>query len=202
MLFNNEGDICHMYSGYKSYQNMVLMPKQDVLLEECILFFMRQNDSVLGSAANFTIKIYARYYDAESNTFATWGEEQSQFYKIDDVTVKYIERGPGAVLNIKTREILSQANIGGVAKGNAILPAFPPVEFADVHQPVLISKYNESAKLYDFVELPDGEKVVCYSAQLLPEEERTSYFELIFAAESSNSFQFCFFPSLFSEPSN
>lgn len=202
MLFNNQGDICHMYSGFRSYQNMVLMPKQQVNLEECAIFFIRQNNSFSeGTNKNFGIKVFARYYDANSNSFAKWSTAngETEFYDLGTQTISWAQNAPGAILQINSKQILSNAKINGTAKGNSILDAFPAVDFEDIHQPVLLTKYGESAKLYNFVELPTGEKVVCYTAQSLPAEERTSYFEIIFCAEDSNSFQFCFAPTIFSK---
>ncbi|MBR4124321.1 MAG: hypothetical protein IKR12_01980, partial [Clostridia bacterium] len=90
MLFDNVS-VTHMFSGYQAYQSMVIMPQKDLFLEEAALFFVREpleneffDQNVNG---DFELTIYARYYDAATQSYATWGNNGSEFYLVETITV-------------------------------------------------------------------------------------------------------------------
>ena len=194
----NENGIMNMPTGYKRYQNMIVMPKKTFNFEEFYMFITRQLDST-GVTQDFELKIYIRYYDAASNSFATWDQngEESQFYDCGSVTVVAASdlSDIGEPFEIKSKQILSSAKINGTQKGNAKLYAFSNLPAGNASSPTIITKHSEAAKMYSFIELPNGQKTITYNPSYLSEGERTSYMELLFATDVSNNFQFAIMPT-------
>ena len=101
MLFDGESGAARMFSGFKLYQNLVLMPQSDVDVESGALFVVRQlvedethyPDGSTDHSGDFEMTVYVRYYDAATQSYATWTDaetnETTQFYKIGTETIDY-----------------------------------------------------------------------------------------------------------------
>lgn len=197
ILLNDNG-IMNMPTGYRRYQNVVVMPKQTFNFDEFYLFFARQPDAT-GVTKDFQLTVYLRYYDAKTNSFATWGngESETQFYSVETVKVAaatniYDLEEPAS---INLHNILSTAKINGQAKGNSTLYGFSNLPASNSKNPTMITKDSQGAKMYQFVDLPSGHKSITYSSNYLAEQDRTSYLEILFATDSNNTFQFALLPS-------
>ncbi|MGN1222071.1 MAG: hypothetical protein ACI4TT_02420, partial [Christensenellales bacterium] len=194
----NENGIMNMPTGYKRYQSVVVMPKKTFNFEEFYMFLTRQVDTT-GTTQDFDVTIFLRYYDATTNSFATWGGDggDSQFYNCGTVRVTqaselYEIDDP---ICINSLEILSSAKINGTEKGNCTLQAFSNLPSGNAKNPTMITKNSEGAKMFKFVDLPNGQKTVTYSSDYLSAENRTSYMELLFATDNNNNFQFAILPT-------
>ena len=194
----NENGIMNMPTGYKRYQSVVVMPKKTFNFKEFYMFLTRQVDTT-NTTQDFDVTIFLRYYDATTNSFATWGGDGagSQFYNCGTVRVTqaselYEIDDP---ICINSLEILSSAKIKGTAKGNCTLQAFSNLPSGNAKNPTMITKNSEGAKMFKFVDLPNGQKTVTYSSDYLSAENRTSYMELLFATDNNNNFQFAILPT-------
>ena len=107
MLFDGKSSCAKMFSGYQNYQSMVLMPQKTVELDSGALFITRQlaedeahfEDGSTDGYGDFELTIYARFYDASTQSYAMWEGEDgtfSEFYIIDTITVLFdaYEEGP------------------------------------------------------------------------------------------------------------
>lgn len=198
----NENGVMNMTTGYRRYQNVVIMPKQTFNLDEFCLFVTRKPDAS-GVVQDFDLTMYVRYYDAASNSFATWsqGGKETEFYdcgsiKVNPVTQIYDIDEP---VYVDSKTILSTAKINGAEKGNGTLSGFANLPQSNSSNPTLISKHNNSSSFYNFVDLPNGKKAVVYNPSGIEENQRTSYLELIFSTGNENYFQFCLMPTEVSE---
>ena len=194
MQLNEETDEVVMAdSGYQPYQSMVVMPEKPVYVKEAILFINGPKDMEVEDES-FELTIYARYYDSETQTYATWLDEngnQSQFYKISTETVPInAERGDLEVeVDIDLRTIISSAQIAGTERGSYLLDAFSE-DNERVSQQTLISKENYGY-WFNQVSTPDGATVVCFDGKAT---NSPSYVELVFYNPSGYSFVFDFTP--------
>lgn len=188
------GDMFHMYSSYQNYQNMVVMPSKQIKLNYVMLAFETLKE--------FDMHVYARYYDAQTNSFATWGDgtNKTSFYDCGSLLVEVVENDINFI-EIDTTEILTTAKINGVAKGNTILDPFAnPNEISSgMHQAQIVTKNSVGGRYYEFVELPDGNKVVCFTETNTPQQDRKSYIEFIFSCDISNLYQVGIFMLDFTE---
>lgn len=196
ILLNENGQM-NMPTGYKRYQNMVIMPKQTFSFEEFYIFMTRQNDTT-GVMQDFNVTIYLRYYDAETNTFATWGDDQNktQFYSVGTISVNIASNLAEIAdpLQVNLKEILPVAKIKDTPKGNCILPKFDNLPAGNANSPTLITKSHQSATEFKFVDLPNGQRTVTYNPESVDEQNRTSYLELLFATDNDNNFQLALMP--------
>ena len=203
MIFDNKS-FAHMYSGYKAYQNVVIMPKEDVYIKTGAFFISRElveNETFGSGAGDFELTIYARYYDADSQKYATWGDDNSEFYFIKTVRVTcqavYDSLGNfqdyvPVVIDFDVREIITTAQINGSEKDSYMLNAFPEDEEIKEHEEILISKENYGY-WFTQIDTPLGDSVVCYDGKANGSQ---SYLEFIFANPDGRAFQFCFHPAL------
>lgn len=185
----NYGELFHMKAGYQNYQNMVLMPKKNVTLNSMWVSFKSNRDS---SDAGFSIVVYARYYDATTNSYATWTQngEETQFYNCGSQTVKNYDNGDFDFLEIDTESILSSAKIDGKEKGNAVLSPFVnPKGMETYYETQIITRFSTGGKYYEYIELPDGNRVCVFNETKVPKSQKSSYFELIFSTGLANAYQ-------------
>lgn len=185
----NYGELFHMKAGYQNYQNMVLMPKKNVTLNSMWVSFKSNRDS---SDAGFSIVVYARYYDATTNSYATWTQngEETQFYNCGSQTVKNYDNGDFDFLEIDTESILSSAKIDGKEKGNAVLSPFVnPKGMETYYETQIITRSSAGGKYYEYIELPDGNRVCVFNETKVPKSQKSSYFELIFSTGLANAYQ-------------
>ena len=209
MLFDGQNGVAHMFSGYQNYQNMVLMPQKSVQLESGALFITRDLASgevqdasgMADGSGDFDISIYLRYYDADSQSFATWDAVggTSQFYPLGTKTITYqsyksddnIKNIVPITLDFSIKDILASATTttGGAS---CVLNPFADTTKISLHKSTLITKQNYGY-LYGFVNTPDGNKVVCYNGKA---ENSPSYLEIVFSSNASSKFQFCFYPTV------
>lgn len=98
-------------------------------------------------------------------------------------------------LGINLKQILSSAKINGHQKGNCTLYKFNNLPPNSANNPTLITEDANAAKMFDFVDLPNGQRTVTYNCSYLAEESRTSYLELLFATDAGNNFQFALLPT-------
>lgn len=186
---SNYGELFHMKAGYQNYQNMVLMPKKNVTLNSMWVSFKSNRDS---SDAGFNIVVYARYYDATTNSYATWTQngEETQFYNCGSQTVKNYDNGDFDFLEIDTESILSSAKIDGKEKGNAVLSPFVnPKGMETYYETQIITRSSTGGKYYEYIELPDGNRVCVFNETKVPKSQKSSYFELIFSTGLANAYQ-------------
>ena len=201
ILLDSELGRVNITTGYRRYQNMVIMPKEDIFLDEFLMFMTRQPDST-GATSDFDVSIYIRYYDATSNSFAVWesGDGKSQFYdcgtyKVNAVTELY-EIDEPVFVDLKT--ILSNAQINGTKKGNSLLTGFSNLPEGNSKNPTLLTRQNVNSLCYGIVDLPNNARSIAYNISGLPAEERTSYVEIFFSTGNNNFFQFSILPTEFS----
>lgn len=185
----NYGEMFHMKAGYQNYQNMVFMPKKNVTLNSMWVSFKSNRDS---SDAGFSIVVYARYYGAITNSYATWTQngEETQFYNCGSQTVKNYDNGDFDFLEIDTESILSSAKIDGKEKGNAVLSPFVnPKGMETYYETQIITRSSAGGKYYEYIELPDGNRVCVFNETKVPKSQKSSYFELIFSTGLANAYQ-------------
>lgn len=185
----NYGEMFHMKAGYQNYQNMVFMPKKNVTLNSMWVSFKSNRDS---SDAGFNIVVYARYYDATTNSYATWTQngEETQFYNCGSQTVKNYDNDDFEFLEIDTESILSSAKIDGEEKGNAVLSPFVnPTGMETFYNTQIITRSSAGGKYYEYIELPDGNRVCVFNETKVPKSQKSSYFELIFSTGLANAYQ-------------
>ncbi len=185
----NYGELFHMKAGYQNYQNMVLMPKKNVTFNSMWVSFKSNRDS---SDAGFNIVVYARYYDATTNSYATWTQngEETQFYNCGSQTVKNFDNDDFEFLEIDTESILSSAKIDGAEKGNAMLSPFVnPTGMETFYNTQIITRSSAGGKYYEYIELPDGNCVCVFNETKVPKSQKSSYFELIFSTGLANAYQ-------------
>ena len=198
-----------MFSGYQNYQNMVLMPQKSVQLESGALFITRDLASgevqdasgMADGSGDFDISIYLRYYDADSQSFATWDAVggTSQFYPLGTKTITYqsyksddnIKNIVPITLDFSIKDILASATTT-TGSASCVLNPFADTTKISLHKSTLITKQNYGY-LYGFVNTPDGNKVVCYNGKA---ENSPSYLEIVFSSNASSKFQFCFYPTV------
>lgn len=185
----NYGEMFHMKAGYQNYQNMVFMPKKNVTLNSMWVSFKSNRDS---SDAGFNIVVYARYYDATTNSYATWTQngEETQFYNCGSQTVKNYYNDDFEFLEIDTESILSSAKIDGAEKGNAVLSPFVnPTGMETFYNTQIITRSSAGGKYYEYIELPNGNCVCVFNETKVPKSQKSSYFELIFSTGLANAYQ-------------
>ena len=232
MLFDGESGAARMFSGFKLYQNLVLMPQSDVDVESGALFVVRKlvedethyPDGSTDHSGDFEMTVYVRYYDAATQSYATWTDEETgettQFYKIGTETIDYNmyiteDIDEEALENAETDEDIENAKS---FKAN-----YAPVTFDFSIKDILLSAQingqdNESWTLEAF---DDGrelclhnQKLVtkynygeCFKEDKTPEGDKvvvydgksagsSSYFELVFSCSRAVPFQFCFYPTV------
>ena len=203
MLFDNVS-VTHMFSGYQAYQSMVIMPQKDLFLEEAALFFVREpleneffDQNVNG---DFELTIYARYYDAATQSYATWGNNGSEFYLVETITVtcepllnngRLVSVVP-IVVHMSIKDILSSAKINGTERNSYLLNAFSEDEEVLTHQAQLLSKDNYGWWFKQDT-TPQGDEVVCFDGQSVGTQ---SYLEFVISNKTNSPFQFCFYPTI------
>lgn len=202
ILFNEETGLIEMYSGYMAYQTLVIMPIKPIYVKNVALFFIREpleNEKDMDGTGDFEITVYARYYDAETKSYATWGDENNEFYLIDKVNIVYeedLDKDTGESycvpipLEIDTREILTTAKINGSERGTYLLGAMAEDNKVFLHEENLISVANYGW-WFNKIQTPEGDMVVCYDGNGTNSE---SYLEFVFANPDGREFQVCFNP--------
>lgn len=187
------GDIVMADSGYQSYQSLVVMPEKPVYVKEGI-FFINGPKNVETDEQSFELTIYARYYDAETQSYASWEDENgeiTQFYKIATEEVP-INEEPGDLeveIDVDLRTILATAIIGGDERGSYLLDAFSE-DNERVTEQTLVTK-ESYGYWFNQVSTPDGATVVCFDGKLA---NSPSYLEFVFYNPSGYSFVFEFLP--------
>ena len=232
MLFDGESGAARMFSGFKLYQNLVLMPQSDVDVESGALFVVRKlvedethyADGSTDHSGDFEMTVYLRYYDAATQSYATWTDEETgaitQFYKIGTETIDYNmyyteDIDEEALENAETDEEIENATS---FKAN-----YAPVTFDFSIKEILLSAQvngsdNESWTLEAF---DDGKELCLHNQELVtkdnygecfredytPEGDKvvvydgksvgsSSYMELVFYCSRAVPFQFCFYPTV------
>lgn len=183
------GEMFHMRAGYQNYQNMVFMPKKNVTLNSIWVSFKSNRDY---SDPGFEVVVYARYYDATTNSYASWTQngEETQFYNCGSQTVMNYENGDFDFLEVDTSSILSSAKIGDKEKGNAVLSPFVnPKGMETYYETQIITRSSTGGKYYEYLELPDGNRVCVFNETKVPKSQKSSYFELIFSTALANEYQ-------------
>lgn len=175
-------------SGNQAYQSFVVMPNKDFLFESAVIFFSApQNHNT--DLESMDIKIYARYFDAESSSFAKWDSNgvESEFYQVGSVNVVFGLEDDIEFAEVDLKDILTTAKINGQQKNDYILKEYNLTEKVD--EKSLITKEN-FGYLYQTVSTPDGKSVVCYNGG------NSSYIEFVFYSEVEDVFAFSFVPDM------
>lgn len=232
MLFDGVTGVAKMFSGFKCYQNMVLMPQSAVDVQDGAIFITRQlvedethyPDGSTDHSGDFEITVYARYYDAETKSFATWINpdtmESSQFYKIGTKVVEYKEY---TMLVVDEEAMQNAQNDEDVQNATKKVLNYVPTTFNFSIKDILLSaeiygvpkstwtldpfEDNKGLKLHNQQLVTKYNFGECFKEDVTPEGNKvvvydgksvgsSSYFELVFSCSINIPFQFCFYPTV------
>ena len=238
MLFDGVTGVAKMFSGFQCYQNMVLMPQSAVDLKDGAIFVTRKlvedeahyPDGSTDHSGDFEMTVYARYYDAETKSYATWKNddtmESSEYYKIGTKIVEYKEY---TMLVVDEEAMQNAQNEQDVQNATKKVLNYVPTTFNfSIKDILLLAEINGTQKTsWTLDPFADNKGLKLHNQQLVtkynygecfredytPEGNKvvvydgksvgsSSYFELVFSCSKNIPFQFCFYPIVAYAPQN
>ena len=196
MVFDEEvGEITMKDSGFQVYQSFMIMPEKDVYMEDAFFLFQAPEDPT-GSLESFNITVYVRYFDGETQSYATWERSgvESEFYSLGTVEVEYSQEEDGEYTlfeDLGLKSILTKAKIEGTPKGDCLLEGFDENAEVLCDEPAQLVTKDNYGYWFNYQTTPEGQDVVCFDGK---NAHSSSYLEFVFYNPTETPFVFMFYP--------
>lgn len=220
MVFDDDsGEIDMKDSGYQQYQSFMIMPSQDIILEDAFFLFKAPPETT----QSFQITVYIRYFDGETQSYATWESagEESEFYKAGVVDLEFNQQLDGDEIvdddedddddgeearedgerkekgeytifdDFGLKSVLRKAKINGEEKGNCLLKAFDEETEVLCDEPAQLVTKDNYGYWFNYQTTPEGQDVVCFDGK---NAHSSSYLEFVFYNPTNTDFVFMFYP--------
>ena len=184
-----------MFSGYQSYQSMVLMPQQLVKLSKAAIFVIRERvedealypDGTTDHSGDFDLTVYVRYYDARTQTFAKWivNGEESEFYVVETKTIDYEYSGTEVISNngdeTEDQYITDPDEVDVDESEHTLIPNLKPTTFEISVKDIMKSAIIDGVEVGDYTLEPfdDDTKLSLHNVELVTKENFGNYFKYV-----------------------
>ena len=197
MLFDGETGAAKMFSGFKCYQDMVLMPQSDVDVESGAIFVVRKlvddeahyADGSTDHSGDFEMTVYARYYDSATQSYATWLDEETntetQFFKIGTEIIEYNQYSVVVTDDVDIEDIDDEGDLEDISSYTEL--NYAPITFDFSIKDIILSGKINGNEITEWTleAFSDGHALSEHSQQLVSKDNYGECFREDYTPEGS-----------------